>query len=97
MAFTNFKWFKHLIVLSQRFQRNKKNCEGRKYQSNIPLPAFSPILWSVVYRLGGMLCGVWNAGYFKNYNTGKHEKNIFVSMNCDKVSKRKAQLTTLKF
>ena len=44
-----------------------------------------------------MLCGVWNAGYFENYNTGKREKNIFVSMNCDKVSKTKAQLTTLKF
>ena len=49
-------------VKSNDFNEMKK-CERKKYQANIPLPTFSTFLWSVVYRLRGMVagCGALNA------------------------------------
>ena len=66
MAFTNFKWFKHLIALSQRFQRNKKGVN----EENIKLIfhfQFFQLFCRVQFTgcgawFAGCGCGVWNAG-----------------------------------
>ena len=64
MAFTNFKWFKHLIRLSQRFQRNKK-CERVNEENTKLIFHFQLFIYfvecslqAVGYGLRGAGCGI---------------------------------------
>ena len=58
MAFTDFKWFKHLIALSKKFQRNKKVC----IEENIRLLLFHFQLFHLFCRVQFTGCGAWCVG-----------------------------------
>ena len=67
MAFTNFKWREHLVALSQRFQRNKKNVNEKNIKLIFHFQLSHLFFLSVVYRLRGVVCGVqrgeaWDVG-----------------------------------
>ena len=63
MALTNFEWFKHFIVSSQRFQWNKKSLYAENIKLIFHLNCFTYFsecsLQAVRHGLWGVKCGMW--------------------------------------
>ena len=64
MAFANFKCFKHLTALSQRFQKNKKSMNQENVKVIFHFQLFHLFCRVLFTGCGAWcaVCGAWNAG-----------------------------------